>query len=216
MKSPPVFRIAALAALSILATLRASAFEPPSNSDLVVSDDFDREELGKEWTTQTGSWTIKDGALHGAEIAPDKHIAAARRTVTTGDAVYEMKFRFTGTGKSLHFGFDPIRGSLDKKGHLFSVIVTRNNWKIMKHLDKNKPKEDPDLVLATAENKLQIGVWYHLRVTTWKTTVKAMIEGIEPLNASDPSFGVNKPTLVFRASGDGIEIDNLRVWKAKQ
>lgn len=216
MKYPPVFPIAALASLSIIAAPHAGAFEPLSNSDLVVSDDFDREELGKGWAAQTGSWTIKDGALHGAEIAADKHSAAARRIVTTGDAVYEMKFRFTGEGKSLHFGFDPIRGALDKRGHLFSVIITPTDWKILKHIDKDKPKEDPNEVLATAKNPFKFDTWYKLRVTTWETTVKAMIEGIEPLNASHPTFGVKKPTLVFRAIGDGIEIDDLRVWQAKE
>lgn len=216
MRSIP-FPLRPFLVASIILTLTYShAFEPPESSELVIEDNFDREAPGKGWAVQTGSWTIKDGVLHGAEITTDKHAAAARRLIVTGNAVYEMKFRFTGEGKALHFGFDPVRGSLDKRGHLFSVIITPKDWKILKHIDKDKPKEDPNEMLDSAETPFEIGKWYHLRVTTWGTTVKAMIEGIAPLDASHPTFGVKKPTLVFRAVGDGIEIDDLRVWQPKE
>lgn len=216
MRITSLFLTPLLATATLLTLTHSHAFEPPENSELVIEDNFDREAPGKGWAVQTGSWTIKDGVLQGAEIAADKHAAAARRVIVTGNAIYEMKFRFTGEGKSLHFGFDPLRGSLDKRGHLFSVIVTPKDWKILKHINKDKPKEDPNEVLATAENPFEIGTWYHLRVTTWGTTVKAMSEGIDPLDATHPTFGVKKPTLVFRAIGDGIEIDELRVWQTKE
>ncbi len=204
-----------LGAAAILTLTFAHSYEPPQNSELIIDDAFDRETTGKGWAIQTGSWTIKDGVLHGAEIAADKHSAAARRVIVTGDAVYEMKFRFTGEGKAFHFGFDPLRGSLDKRGHLFSVIVSPKDWKIIKHVDKNKPKEDPNEVLASAKSAFEIDTWYHLRVTTSETSVNAKIKGVEPLEATHPTFSVKKPTLVFRAIGDGIEIDDLRVWQAK-
>ena len=216
MKNIPLFLRLLSVSASVLTLPYLQAFEPPENSELVIEDNFDREAPGKGWAVQTGSWTIKDGVLHGAEVAADKHAAAARRLIVTGNAVYEMKFRLTGEAKALHFGFDPVRGLLDKRGHLFSVIITPNDWKILKHINKDKPKEDPNETLASAETPFEIGKWYHLRVTTWGTTVKAMIEGIAPLEASHPTFGVKKPTLVFRAIGDGIEIDDLRVWQAKE
>ncbi len=216
MRNTP-FALSAFLVTSIILTLTHShSFEPPENSELIIEDDFEREAPGKGWAVQTGSWTIKDGVLHGGEIEADNHAAAARRLIVTGDAVYEMKFRFTGDGKSFHFGFDPVRGALDKRGHLFSVIVSPKDWKILKHIDKDKPKEDPNEVLASAESPFEINKWYHLRVTTRGTTVKAMVEGIEPLEATHPTFGVKKPTLVFRAIGDGIQIDDLRVWQAKK
>lgn len=33
------------------------------------------------------------------------------------------------------------------------------------------------------------------------------------LKASHASFGVNKATLVFRCSGEGIQIDDVKVWR---
>ena len=205
--------ISAGLAASIL--FNASAFEPPANSKLVVDETFENEELGKGWATQTGSWTVVDGALRGAEIKDDNHVAAARRVTETGDAVYELKFRFAEGAKAFHFGFDPKRGELDKHGHLFSVIVTPANWKILKHIDKDKPKEDPNEVLATADVGFDYNQWYTLRVVTWGTTVKATIEGRGSLEAMHPTFSVKKPTLVFRVSGNGVEFDDIKVWSSK-
>lgn len=196
--------------------LNASAFEPPSNSELIVADDFERSELGQGWTTQTGSWQIVDGLLTGEEIEADKHSAAARRVVETEDAVYELKFRLSDTTKGFHFGFDPKRGELEKRGHLFSVVISPKNWKILKHVDKDKPKEDPNEVLATANHKFEAGEWYTLRVVTWGTTVKAMIENYGQVEAIHPTFGVAKPTLVFRVIGGEVDIDDIKVWKPAQ
>jgi len=36
--------------------------------ELVFSDDFDRDELGKDWKVVGGKWEVKDGALHGGGV----------------------------------------------------------------------------------------------------------------------------------------------------
>lgn len=208
MKSP-----LATVAACLLLTVSAIAGEPPANSELAVDDSFDRQELGKEWHINTGEWKVVDGVLRTAEIPAEKHSAAARRTVETRNAVYELRFRFVEDGKAFHFGFDPARGELKKKGHLFSIIVTPGSWKIMKHVDKNRREEDPNETLAAQKTPFKRGCWYSLRVTTWQTHVSARIEGKEPLKASHETFAVKKPTLVFRCLGNGIEIDDIKVWK---
>ncbi len=194
----------------------AQAFEPPANSTLLLEEDFSGETLPKGWSVQNGTWETKDGVLHGAEIEADHHAAAARRLVETKDAVYELKFRINEGTKGFHFGFDPARGELEKRGHLFSVIVTPTDWRLLKHIDKDKPKEDPNEILAIAEHNFEPGKWHHLRVTTRGTSVTAQIEGIEPLTAEHPTFSVRKPTLVFRVSGTGVEVDEVRVWETAE
>ncbi len=192
-----------------------SAFEPPADHVLLIEEDFTGEGLQKGWTVQTGAWNVADGVLKGAEIEADHHSAAARRLVKTGDGVYQFKFRLAEGSKGFHFGFDPIQGSLEKKGHLFSVIITPSNWQILKHVDKAKPKEDPNEILAKADQTFDAGKWFDLRVITSGDTVEAIVEGIEPLSGRHPTFTVGKPTLVFRALGSGVEIDEVRVWEKK-
>ena len=202
-------------AACLLLTASVIAGEPPANSELAVDDSFDRKQLGEGWHVNTGEWTIADGVLRAREIPDQNHSAAARRTVETKNAVYELRFRFVEDGKGFHFGFDPAPGELKKKGHLFSVIVTPESWKILKHIDKARPKEDPNKTLAEQKTEFERGKWYSLRVTTWQTHVTASIDGKEQLKASHESFGVKKPTLVFRCLGNGVEIDDIKVWKQK-
>ncbi len=213
-KSPPMKSLVVTLACLLL-TAPANAGEPPANSELAVDDSFDRKELGKEWHVNTGDWNIVDGVLRAREIPDQKHSAAARRTVETSNAVYELRFRFVEDGKGFHFGFDPAPGELKKKGHLFSVIVTPESWKILKHVDKARREEDPNETLAEQKTEFETGKWYSLRVTTWQTHVTASIEGKEPLKASHETFGVKKPTLVFRCLDNGVEIDDIKVWKQK-
>ncbi|MFT5028078.1 MAG: hypothetical protein ACI9VS_000498 [Candidatus Binatia bacterium] len=177
----------------------------------LLTDNFNRAELGKGWHVNTGEWKIVDGVLCVKEIKADKHSAAARRAIVTQDAVYEFRFRFVGEGKGFHFGFDPAKGELKKKGHLFSVIVTPDSWRLMKHVDKAKPKEDPNKVLATAKATFKKGEWYSLCVESKGDNVTASIKGVGELKGSHPTFHVKKPTLVFRCLGDGVEIDDIRV-----
>ena len=200
--------------ITLIAPCSLFADEAPANSTLVVDQSFDSDDgdLTRPWHVNTGDWQIKDGALHGREVESDEHSAALRYPVETQNAVYQLRFRISDGLGAFHFGFDPKRGSLDKKGHLFSVIIRPDAWKIMKHVDKNRREEDPNEDLAQATATFEPGQWYTLRVTTWGPYVTAKIEGREPLKASHPTFGVPKPTLVFRCIGDGVEIDDIKVW----
>lgn len=187
--------------------------EAPANSELVVDQPFDDDQLDDNWHINAGRWETADGVLRVRELEADRHAAAARYQVETRNAVYQLRFRIVGQGKAFHLGFDPAPGELDKRGHLFSVVITPTSWKVVKHADKSRPKEDPTETLASMKRAFERDQWYQLRVTTWSNYVTATIDSRESLKASHRSFGVKKPTLVFRCLGDGIEIDDIKVWR---
>lgn len=207
-----MIRMTLVCLLFVFCPLDAFSGNPPANSDLALEDSFDRDELGEGWKVNNGDWQIVNGSLRGSEIAAQNHAAALRHVLPTSNAVYQMRFRLSEKTRAFHFGFDPARGELDKKGHLFSVIIEPGKWKVLKHLDKNRRNEDPNEVLAQADTEFIRGQWYTLRVTTWANYVTARVEGKQPLKASHPTFGVSKPTLVFRCLGEGLQIDDLHVW----
>ncbi|MGI9473656.1 MAG: family 16 glycoside hydrolase [Rubripirellula sp.] len=208
MKTSDAFRMCFLlfAAVSFSDVIGADP-----DSDVGFEDSFDRSELGSGWNSTTGDWQIVDGVLCGKEIPEQKHSAATRRVLVTQNAIYQLRFRFTGDATAFHFGFDPAKGELEKKGHLFSIIVTPDSWKVMKHVDKNRRKEDPNEVLAEQDTEFNRDQWYALTVTTQGESVTARVDGKKSLEASHSTFGVKKPTLVFRCLGDGVEIDDIRV-----
>jgi len=201
-----------IAAVMCLCAAPALAGDAPANSRLALEETFEGEKLGEGWHINKGQWKVADGVLTIAEIEADKHAAAGRRSLPTTNAVYELKFRLLRKARAFHLGFDPAKGELKKKGHLFSVVIARKNWKVLKHQDKNNPAEDPNQSLASQDTQFETGKWYTLRVTTWGKYVTAQIDGKESLKASHESFAVKKPGLVFRCIGDGVEIDELRVW----
>ncbi|QDT08437.1 hypothetical protein [Planctomycetes bacterium K23_9] len=206
----PLFAFALLSC-----SISMAADTPPANSELVVDQSFDEAELGKGWHINTGSWKVINGVFQAKEIKADKHSAAARHVIETQNAVYQVRFRLVGESPTFHFGFDPKRGELDKKGHLFSVIINAQKWQIMKHVDKAKPKVDPNEILASEKVAFEKDKWYTLRVTTWGPYVTAKIDDSQELKASHPTFSVKKPTLVFRCIGESVELDDLRVWRQK-
>ncbi len=206
---------AIIIALCCLSSL-ALAQDRPANSDVAVNETFSESKLGKGWNATTGEWKVEGGVLRGAEIPKEKHSAAIRRVAVTENAVYQLRFRLLKDAKAFHFGFDPARGELKRKGHLFSVIVTPKSWQILKHVDKTRRKEDPNKVLAEADAKFESGEWQTLRVTTWGPYVTARIDGKGELKASHSDFAVKKPTLIFRCLGDGVEVDDIRVWTPKK
>lgn len=197
---------------SVSATQLLAADDAPANSELAVDVDFSKPMDGS-WHVNTGKWKISDGTLKCSEVASEKHAAAARYKVVSSNAVYQTRFRFVRDGKAFHLGFDPAKGQLKKRGHLFSVIITPDDWKLMKHVDKDRPEEKPNEVIATAKRKFESGKWYKLRIMTWGTFVRATIDDDVELKGSHPTFGVSKPTVVLRCTGDGVEIDELKVWR---
>ena len=206
--------IALLLSFFIAASLKAGP--APANSVVAVDESFDQPTLGEEWRINNGEWKIVDGVLKVRELAEDNHAASGRRVVKTGNAVYECRFRLSGDARTFHVGFDPAPGTLEKKGHLFSMVITPKSWKLLKHLDKARPEEDPNEVLASENREIALGEWHTLRISTWGPFVSATLNGGTPLKGSHPSFSVAKPTVVFRCVGDGVEIDDLKVWKQKE
>jgi hypothetical protein len=194
-------------------SLAAAADKSSKLGEPDVTLKFDTDSLDQDWLISNGQWVSADGVLKVKELAADKHAASARYTLETEDAIYQLRFRFRKDGTAFHLGFDPAPGALKKRGHLFSVVITPSSAKVLKHVDKANPQADPNETLAEETVSISPETWYTLRVTTVGSEVKADIDGTISLHASHASFAVKKPTLVFRCLGDGVEVDDIKVWK---
>ena len=61
-----------LVSLFILLAVSLPGAEPKAGA-LLLKDDFERTELGKQWRLRIGSFAIKDGHLVGTENPEDGH-----------------------------------------------------------------------------------------------------------------------------------------------
>jgi hypothetical protein len=201
--------------LPLLLTASMNAAELSANKgELLIEENFENSD-SKAFTKSIGQWTIANGVLKGTEVASDNHPAAGRLNQATQDAIFEFKFRTTGTAKSFNCGFDPAKGELDKKGHLWSLSVTPTSWSISKAPDKAKPKEDPAKVLAKEDRSFDLSQWQTVKIICLGDKVSVTI-GDATLNAEHETFHVKKPTLIFRCKGDSIEVDEVKIWEIKK
>ncbi|MEM1295170.1 MAG: hypothetical protein AAGH89_07375 [Verrucomicrobiota bacterium] len=173
-----------------------------------VVEDFD-EALPANWGVRFGEWKTEGGVLICREVAEDNHAAASRWKIPLQDGVIEARLRLNGAS-AFHIGFDPKPGTLKKKGHLYSLIISPSGAKIMKHVDKADPNSKNE-VLAVAKTSLPEEGWLKVRLEAQGNQVSATVgEGIQ-LIASDPSFGVPKPGVVFRCAGESAELDQVAI-----
>ena len=178
----------------------------------LLNEKFDGSELHKNWKCNTGKMALKDGSLRLSELAADKHIGAFRYALPMQDMVVRLDFQFDGA-KAFHLGFDPAPGQLQKKGHLYNVVITPTKWSLMEANDKANPDSKPK-VHAQEKIALEPKKWYTLTLENKGEEVVATIKDVGTLQAKASDFKVKKPALVFRAGGEdttAMLIDNLAV-----
>jgi hypothetical protein len=216
MKSPAPFRIGLIVLACLGFSTVAADLEPllGKKGKLLLEETFSGEALPQGWNLNTGTLTVRDGALVAGELAKDKHIGAFRKPLPLQDCAIQLDFKLEGA-RRLDLGFDPAPGQLKKKGHLLSVSITPTGWSVIEHNDKSNPASKT-ITHAKAAAKFEKSQWYTLLLEVKGESVVAQITGQQPLKVKAADFRVKKPGLVFRAGGaDGqnVVIDNLKVWQ---
>jgi len=181
---------------------------------------FDGDARPKNWGVNFGHWEPENGVLVCRQLEKDDHAAASRLRVPMSDGVVTARVKLDGA-KQFHIGFDPAKGTLDKKGHLYSVVMSPNQVAIKKHRDK-ADKASKDKVLKAAKYKAVGEGWVDVVLTTKGNEVTVKLSGssddgatiknfVVALSGSDDTFHVKKPTVVFRSVGGDVLIDELKV-----
>jgi hypothetical protein len=178
----------------------------------LLSEKFEGNTIPQGWAKNVGAMKIQDGALRISELASDKHVGAFRKALPIQNMTVQVDFMMDG-GKMFNVGFDPAAGELKKKGHLYAVAITANNWSLSESNDKANP-DSKAIAHAKGNLKLEPGKWYTLMLENKGEDVVVTIAGQGSLKAKASDFKVKKPGLIFRAGGPdtaGVMIDNVQV-----
>ena len=209
-------------ALNVLAVLAlpgfAAGLDPTlgQRGKLLLEEKFEGAAVPAGWTRNTGKISVTDGVMHASELASDNHIGAFRKAVPVRDCIVQLDCKFAGA-TMFHLGFDPEKGELKKKGHLFAVAITPDGWALNENIDKADPKSKT-IVHAKAATKFEPGQWFTLMLEMKGNDVAVHVAGKPPLRANAKDFHVKKPGLVFRVGGKDAQevlIDNLKVWELR-
>lgn len=207
----PSFALIALVAVSTVTLSRTSSGADKA-PEATASASFDEPRRPANWGVNFGHWEPADGVLVCRQLAADQHAAASRWQVPMSDGIVALKLRLRGAS-AVHVGFDPAQGELDKRGHLYSLIVTPKNVSLKKHKDKADPRSQEE-TLATAGPTPE-EEWISVQLETRGDTVTARVGENLVLEATDPTFHVKKPAVVFRVIGSEAHLDDVVVTVLK-
>ncbi|MBL63110.1 MAG: hypothetical protein CMI30_06820 [Opitutae bacterium] len=217
-----------LVSLFILLAVSLSGMEPKAGA-LLLKDDFERKEMGKQWRLRIGSFVIQDGVLVGTQKPEDGHGAVVQAPVAFQDAIIEFSFRIV-DGRSFNFVVNDKTCKTVHAGHICRVAVSmkgfrlgddkegvmRNDIFAMRRDPKRKKEANALLVgrSRTIPFKLKANQWYRLRVTMIGEEMRLTVDGKELGLLRSP--GIAHPTksdFGFTVKGKQVEFDEVRVWK---
>ena len=176
---------------------------------VVMEDDFSSGNLGDRWAAAKGKWEVVDGVLRGSELKEDAHAAVLNLAVPNRNAVVQFDVKL-GTAEGFNVSFNHA------KGHLWRVYVSEEGLKLQKDKDKKDPKSKPE-ELGRAEIALDVDKTYTVVATfAGPAVVVRLADGSAEVGGSDPVFDTDKPGVRFVMRGEGLEIDNVKMWEAKE
>jgi hypothetical protein len=194
----------------------AAADTAKKKGALLKSYDFSAGKLGKEFMVKRGKWKVEGGALSAKEIKSQHHAASCHLIQKTTDAVVEFRFKITADGAKINLGFNPAKNALDKVGHLHAVTISSKVVMMIMAPGKKKPKENPGAKLGRAEVKLKTNTWYQFKLVNIGDECRLSIDGKQLIVGKHADIAVRKPIIIFRAFGEGIRIDDIKVWEIKK
>jgi hypothetical protein len=236
-----------LGLVSLLASAGFAATDVPAQplarpAAVIVSDDFQRTELGKTWRVSTPTFIIVDGVLKGSHTfkgspaangrpARPSHGAVALVEVGRNNAIVEFKFRFAGA-TSINAVFDDVAYKESHGGHICRVALLPNQIRLgddkesMRHeivdmrKDPRRKAEAEKLIVGrvkTIPAKLEPGRWYRLRLEVVEDEMRAVLDD-QPIGYLKSS-GIAHPTksrFHFTVNGGDADFDDFRIWSTER
>ncbi|TWU06396.1 family 16 glycoside hydrolase [Stieleria varia] len=172
----------------------------------VVQETFDGEKLDKVMSAVKGEWKLVDGALHGKELAADKHAAVLNFQKKNHNSVVQFSFKFDDNTKGLHFSLN------HSGGHLFRVAVSPDKLTVNLDKDKKDPKSKA-IALGSAKGDFKSGQWHTMMVEMVGDKVVVQTDAGASVSISHAKLDTDKPNYRFVMRGNSLSIDDLTIWE---
>jgi hypothetical protein len=199
-----------LAAVTPLFAAKNAKLKPllGTPGEVVLEESFSGPSLGKLWTVNKGEWKVADGTVVGSEKASDKHAAVLTCKVPNHNSAIRLSFKL-GKAKQFHVSFNKVRG------HLFRVMVTPGSLVVRTDKPGKKSKTRP-VALGKAAVKFAPDQWYTMLVEVRGDQVAVQTDNGATVKGTHSSLDVAKPNYRFILRGDGLQLDDVTIWKAKR
>jgi len=197
----------------------ALAVEPPAATlgtpdKLIVATAFDQDTpktrkkpiLG--WSAAIGEWWVADGALHGDEVAEDKHASSCTYATEATHLVISAQFRL---GGAQHIAFG-CRDHIKPHHHLARTFISRDAiW--ITHMS-GIAKTTKSQKIAELKTPLDPEAWHSITIEIIGDRYRAQI-GEHVVEAKHPRFADAKGLIALITKGQGAQFKNIALWHSK-
>lgn len=205
--------------LSALFCGQLIAAEPPATKlgtpdKLIVATAFDQDApktrkkpiLG--WSAAIGEWWVADGALHGNEVAEDKHASSCTYATEATHLVITAQFRL---GSAQHIAFG-CRDNIKPHHHLARTFISRDAIWIthMSGIAKTTKSEKIAGLLTSLDSE----AWQQITIEIIGDHYRVSI-GDHVVEAKHPRFADTKALIALITKGQGAQFKNVMLWHAK-
>jgi hypothetical protein len=204
----PASILIALSAILSAADGPISEMKPllATRGKLLFSDDFTGASVGKEWQARKGRYEVADGALHGVELASDKHPANIVHVMDYKDVLFQFSFRFEG-GCQLGLIL------LNSKGHVGRVTIRPNEFMVFaEKANANAPGKSD--ILSKVSMTFERGQWYTMLLEAVGARLLARVDDQHVTYGEDNRLDTAKRFFGLPVNGDGASFAHVRVWEA--
>jgi len=180
-------------------TLSPESDAPPPGAKLVLEENFDREDIGKDWTAEKGEWKITDGALHG------KGLYATMALAEPMDANIRIEYATWTNDKPPNDFLTYFGGTLGWHGLCFSFGTRNSGYSWVRH--------GAHRIWKSKSVRIKTGTRHRIVCEQWGKIVRVFVDGKLACLALDPAYrSIKKSKTGFYIFGEAF-VDDVRIYK---
>lgn len=210
---PLLLSLAALALSLQLATADTPAATICTPTKLIVSTPFDqatpptRKGAINGWQAGIGEWSVKDGALHGDELAENNHPSSCTYRFEATDVIITAQFRL-GTATQIAFA---CRDTVPPNNHLGRTFISKDAiWVTrMSGISKTTKTEK----LAELKTPIDPEAWHTIMIEIVGDHYRATVDG-HVVEAHHERYKDAKGIVALVNKGQGAQFRNVAIWHA--
>jgi len=183
-------------------------------TELIIASPFDqptpltRKQPIQGWHASIGQWMVKDGALHGDEVAEDKHPSSCTYRLQATDLVITAKVRL-GAAESIAIG---CRDTVPPSNHLGRTYITPTGLWVTKMSGISKTTRSEKV--AQQKAKLDPEQWYPVTIEVIGDQYLVRV-GDQSLYARNDRYKDAKGIVALITKGQGAQFKDVALWHAK-
>jgi len=166
----------------------------------IFSDDFERKDLGSEWTEHFKTISIKDGWLN-VNQEPDLHPAIARHTIPLHNNIIDFQLKLNEGARRAVLVLNGERGHI-----CHASFVPREDGVVVSVKDYANPKT----ISSKKIGKLPI---YNVTVILKDSNIEVLVNSQTVVSLSSPDLDTPKQLFQLNGVGTDLQYDNVSIYK---